>query len=237
MKARLMAGVLGIVMAVSFACAEDFVTSVAPNSKAMLFTFKGLSSMEAGDFNGGIGAKYYLSSSTALRVGLEFMTASVALPANPEALLNQTGIDGSASATKFGISAAVEYHLLPTRVSPYVGGGIGISSGSTEYKNPVVNDPPPRVQIQQTTDKNFPVDTLGVTLNPGFEMNVGGIVGVEFFITKEISLSAEYQLFYSTTSFSDEEEIQGNLTQKTKMGSTSGLKISSIGGLTLAVYF
>ena len=197
MKARLMAGVLGIVMAVSFAFAEDFVTSVAPNSKAMLFSFSGLSNLGANTFNGGLGGKYFLSDVLALRASLQFAHASQNDLANPG--VGQVGTDGSRTATQFGASAAVEYHLLKTRVSPYVGGNVGFSTTSTEQKS-FGSVTPPNVFTQTTTD-NSTAGLLGYTAGTTF--SVAAITGVEFFLTKELSLTGEYQLGFGTTSRPD----------------------------------
>jgi hypothetical protein len=186
----------------------------------MLFSFSGLSVLGAGMFNGGFGGKYFIANSLALRGSLQFLTASQSTPANP------SGTDGSSSVTQFGLSAMVEYHLLKTRVSPYVGGGFSFSSTSTSDKA-VVNGPG-----AQTTIKNGPVTFGGVSYLGGLNFGINGLAGIEFFITKDISLAAEYLLGYSL--FSQYDRVAATTT---KEGSTNSFGISSTGLLTLAFYF
>jgi hypothetical protein len=200
---------------------EDVSSSIGLGAKSVLFSFSGLSFLGAGAFNGGIGGKYFLWESMALRGSLQFLTANQSLPATA------TGTDGSRSATQFGLSAAVEYHLLKTRVSPYVGGGLLFSTTSTTFKS---NTTTP----QATTNNSSTGETIGTTTylgGTGFGIN--GLGGIEFFITKELSLSAEYQLGYSLLSRAD--QVSGTTTIKN--GSLSTFGITATGLLTLACYF
>lgn len=232
MKARIMSAAVALLVSVSVSMAQDVTPSIGAGSKAILFTFQGLSDLGAGNFNGGIGGKYFLSSAMAVRAGIEFKTVHQEIPA-PVTPSEPLGKDGSMSATKFGISVAGEYHFLPGRVSPYVGAGLGFSSESNQLKTAETGTAllPP----QQTTYKNIAIDSVDV--NPGIGLNVGGIVGVEFFVTKEISLGAEYQIGYAMLSRSDEEQITVNRTDKTPMGSEWTIDINAKGGLMLSIYF
>ena len=207
--------------------ADDVGSSIGLNSKAVLFDFSGLSFLGAGAFNGGFGAKYFLTDVLALRGSLQFLTVSQSVAANPSA--GTTGTDGSTSATQFGLSAAAEYHLLKTRVSPYVGGGLSFSTMSTQSKPPVTG------ATAQTTTKNKIAGEVinGVTYDAGLNFGIDGLAGVEFFITKEVSLAAEYQLGYSVLSRYD-QDVAG---AKTKVGSLNSFGISATGLLTLAFYF
>lgn len=213
--------------------ADDVGSSVGLNSKAVLFDFSGLSFLEAGAFNGGFGAKYFLTDVLALRGSLQFLTASQSLAANPPA--GTTGTDGSTSVTQFGLSAAAEYHLLKTRVSPYVGGGLLFSTTSTQSKAAVTGTTP------QTTVKNRYSAVTGVSetiggtdYSAGLKFGINGLAGIEFFITKEVSLAAEYQLGYSVLSRYDQETTG---LPAIKEGSLNSFGISSTGLLTLAFYF
>ncbi|MGB7568212.1 MAG: outer membrane beta-barrel protein [Chitinivibrionales bacterium] len=217
--------------------ADDVGSSVGLNSKAVLFSFDGLSTLRANAFDGGFGAKYFLTDVLALRGSLQFSTASQTItPATPPGP-GQVETDGSNSATQLGLSVAAEYHLLKTRVSPYVGGGIGFSSTSTQLKS-AGNATPPAVYTQ-TIVKDIGTGTTiaGVPYDAGFDFGVGGLAGIEFFITKEVSLSAEYQLGYSLNSPYDQQTTTGAVTTTTKEGGTSTFGISSAGILTLAIYF
>ena len=92
-KSYLITGAFVAAMAVSSATAQDFATSIGQGSKAILFTFNGLSALGAGSYNGGIGGKFFLSPALALRAGLQFANSSTTIPANPQA--GQVGTDGS----------------------------------------------------------------------------------------------------------------------------------------------
>jgi opacity protein-like surface antigen len=231
MKARFTSVAVCIATVVSLGFSQDVSPSLGAGSKAMLFTFSGLSFLGANAFDGGFGAKYYLAGPLALRAGLQFTVANQDIPANPPA--GVTGTDGSRSATGYGISAAVEYHFLTTRVSPYVGGGLSFNNLTTETKSAVI------APATQTITKNSQtaVAINGTNYTAGMNLGVGGLAGVEFFVTKEISLSGEYQLGYTMTSHPDQEVTNGNTTVTTQVGGGTTIGIGAVGALTLAVYF
>ena len=61
---------------------------------------------------------------------------------------------------------------------------------------------------------------------------------MEFFLYKELSLGAEYQLGFGIASNKDvETTITGTPTTTTKGGSGNGFGIQNAGVVTLAVYF
>lgn len=207
----------------NFGYSQDDNDNFDVGSKALLFQFSGFSDLNAGNFLGGIGGKFYMSPTMAVRVGLLFASDKRAIPFNPSPGTSETGKDGEEKATSFGANAAAEIHLGAKRVSPYVGAGIVFITRSTEDKN-VVTDPTP-----QTTTKN-----AGGYTAIGFV----GLVGAEFFLYKKmISLAAEYQLGYVKSSFKDREVTAASTTVTTKQGSISSLGIDSAGMLTLAIYF
>jgi opacity protein-like surface antigen len=217
------------------AASDEITPAIGLNCKALLFSFSGLATLGADAFDGGFVGKYYLTDVLALRGVLQFATASQNVPASPGP--GQAGTDGSISGTKFGLGAAVEYHLLKTRVSPYIGGGIGFSTTSTESKSSGSATPP--IVYTQTVVKNSTgtVAIGGTSYVAGFKFGIDGLAGVEFFITKEVSIAAEYQLGYSLISPYDQQTITGNVTTTVKTGSTNSVGISSAGVLTLAFYF
>lgn len=203
----------------------------AAGGKALVFSFSGLGNLNLNQFEGGIGAKYAMTDIVLIRGGLQFAIAGQDIPSNPPA--GQTGTDGSLSANTFGVSGALEYHLTRTRVSPYIGAGLGISFTGTESKNAVTG------ATAQTTTKN---DAGGVTINGvsyfgGMTLGIFAAGGLDYFITNNVSLGAEYRFGYSTISRYDEETTSGNTTVTTKVGSTDLFGISTGGALMFAVYF
>ena len=216
---------IALLMIGSVSYGQDVVPGLAGGSKALLFTFGGLSNVGANNFNGGFGAKYYLSSSMAIRGGLQFSSASTTTPANPA--VGDIGADGTSSTTTIGVGGAVELHLGSGRVSPYLGGGVGFSTTSTESKNPDTATPP--ATIVQTTVKN----AGGATT-----FTIYAMAGFEYFIWKEASLAGEYQIGFSSSAFKDRETTTtGFPTTTVKQGSSSTLGIAAQGTLTLAIYF
>jgi len=229
MKARLMAGGLAVVVAVSFSWAQEFTTSVGAGSKAMLFTFSGLTYLGAGAYNGGFGGKFYLSPALALRASLMFGYANQTV----KTTLANGGKDGSLSAMEIGASGGVEYHLSFARVSPFIGGVLNFSTASTTNALPVNV-----VGGNEVTVDNG-ATILGIA--PGTALSVGGIAGVEFFVTKELSLSAEYQLGFGFpmgyTQTTKTVTGTGSTEVKVDVEGTSRLGIENTGALTLSVYF
>jgi hypothetical protein len=224
---HLRAVALLLAVALSVGSAQE---SYGSSGKALLFSFSGLSVLNLNSFDGGIGGKYFLNNSTAVRGGLTFGMASQSLPASPGP--GQTGTDGSISATRLGVGGALEVHMTSSQVQPYYGAGVGFQYTSTESKNAVI------APAAQTTIKNnrFGETVSGSTYQGGTMLSVYAICGVEYFLNNSISLGAEYRLGFSSTSRSDEEASSGNTTVTTKMGSTTAIGIATGGVLTFAVY-
>jgi hypothetical protein len=234
-KSLVIASVFAIIPASTSFAASDFTAANVAGSKAILFSFSGLSVLAANaydvkDVGAGIGAKYYLTDPLALRASLIFATASQNVPAQAS-----PGTDGSNSGTMFGLTAGAEYHLLKGRVSPFVGGALGFSTTSTTKKSMVAGTGP------QTTIENDattpPLSLGGYTFTPGLAFQVAGIGGIEFFITQDISLGAEYQLGLFMNSPSDTKATTPPNTVTAKNGATTAFGIHGAGMLTLAVYF
>jgi hypothetical protein len=218
--------VVCVLLLASTAWSDDVTPPIAAGAKAALFTFSGLSNLGAGAFNGGIGGKYYVLDPLALRASLLFALADQGTPA-PAA----GGTAGDANAWSVGLNVGAEFHLLKTRVSPYVGGAVGFVSSSTSEKDAVPTGTP------QYTVTNAPV-TINGTVYPvgGFNFNIAALAGVEFFIIKELSLSAEYRLGYSVTAPYDQKTTApGGATIKS--GAITNFGIYAIGALTLGFYF
>jgi hypothetical protein len=201
-------------------------------SKGLLFSFDGLDNLNADSFNGGIGGKYYLSSTMAVRGSLQFLAANRDLPANPPA--GTTSQDGSISGATLGFTGALEFHRGTGRVNPFFGVGVGFSTTSTENKEANIG----ASSGQQVIKNNPNGETInGTTFLAGSRIDIFGLLGAEFFVTKELSLAAEYRLGISNNAGKDAEVTQGPTTVTTKVGDTSGVGIATAGFLTLAVYF
>ncbi len=230
---KLLAVATVLCLATSVLFAQDVVPSLGAGSKAVLFSFGGLSFLSAGTFDGGVGGRYYLNESMSVRGGIQFTAASQTTSANPG--VGQAGADGSASATVLGLEAAAEWHMGKGRVLPYFGVGAAFATTSTDLKPAVVGVAP--LTQSETKNSTGGLNVNGTTYTAGTTFQLFGLAGVEFFLYKELSLSAEYQLGYMSVSRSDQEVTVGGTTTKTKVGSASNIGITNSGLLTLSVYF
>lgn len=221
-----------VILTQTLAFGQGITPNLAKGTTALLFSFGGLSNLSAGDFEGGLGVKYYYQQGLALRFGLQFATANEDIPANPSP--GQTGIDGEQSATRLGISAAAEWHRSVGRANAYLGGGLGFARTSTESKSPALGTT--SQVVVKNNDGGESIAGAG-TFFGGSAFNLFALAGAEFFVVKEVSLAAEYRLGFSSLSRADEERTAGNQTITTKVGDSSGVGITNSGVLTLAFYF
>jgi opacity protein-like surface antigen len=215
-KVAILFTILILVGSMSFG--QDVVQGPSAGSKGFLFSFSGLANLGAGTYEGGFGAKLYLSDYMAVRGMVQFALLSTKTPASPG--VGQA--DGSTSDNTFGAGGAIELHFTKSRISPYFGAGIMFSTRSTESKAP-------GTAIYQTTIKNANGET---------SISIGALLGIEYYVTNGVSLSAEYQLGFTSTSNKDVEvSTPGSPTVTTKQGSSSAIGIGNSGLLTLAIYF
>ena len=71
----------------------------------------------------------------------------------------------------------------------------------------------------------------------GTTLAFAALFGCEFFLVKNLSLGAEYQLGYMKISFKDQERTIGNVTTTLKQGSYRAYGVTSSGMLALTFYF
>ena len=233
-----------IVLLMAFLVCTTFAQKDNPfiytGSKAVLFSFSGLSFLGADNFDGGAGFKFYLTPPMAIRIGVQVGMTGSTVPANPG--VGQTGIDGTTSQTSFGVEAALEFHVTTSRVSPYFGAGIGFGTSSNELKSVERGTG----TLTQATLKDYngtlPISGLGIpndgiNYRAGTSINIFALMGVEYFIVDAVSLSGEYRLGYSSLSPSDQVVTVGTTSETTKGTSSHSFALNSTGILTLAVYF
>jgi len=215
-----------VFLAVTVSLAGDPKPLTQAESKALLFDLGGLANLGAGNYGGGIGAKYYLAQNVALRLSLGF-TTSTQTTKNTESPLpaNRLGESGLTSTT-FTLGPAITYNIVvSSAVAAYVGGMLSYSS---------------------TRDRREGNNAgLGVGFDSGeayrqstTSWGFAGILGVEWFPWESISLSGEYRLGYNHTS-SEFESNTPAVSVTTEGPSTSGLGLGSANSaaLTLAVFF
>lgn len=245
---KLLIVMLAVVMMCGAAFAQDFQPAAKAGAKSLNFTFAGLGAFGIGATGpgGGFGVSYFLTNDAALRLGFQIALPSMTSPANPG--VGKTGTDGSASAFSFGIGADYLMYMygMTPRVKPYMGLGVRFGMVSTDEKDGSNDNAGPPVFVQ-TEIKNRAYDNhgnpLGVTINDvtyhaGTQLGLMGIVGAEFFIYPELSLSAEYNLnLFSLTSASDQSVIVGPTTTIIKSPSYTKILGFSAAGAMLHIYF
>jgi len=138
-------------------------------------------------------ARHYLKDDQALRVGLALnylkqnrsVEDSITNAAGNRALQE---IDTSASRFDFTILIGFEKHLgTNKRLDPYVGGElvIGRLGGTTSNVNTDVTDVTGTAKTQQINQ-----------LDGGFAFGLGAVAGFNFFLSKNLSLGAEFGYAY-----------------------------------------
>jgi outer membrane protein W len=205
--------------------AQDVHPAVKSGSKSLNFTFGGLGAfgLNGTGPSGGLGISYFLTSDAAVRLGLQIKNASSTIPANPG--VGQTGTDGSTSTFTLGISADYLMYMTgaTSRVRPFMGAGLSFGMISDTRKNAVVA---PNVQSE--------LKGTGA----GTTLGLMGIVGAEFFLYPELSLSAEYDLgLFSMLSPADLVTTTGPNSNTTKQTSSTTILGFGAGGATLHIYF
>ena len=223
-KAVILFTILILVGAMSFG--QDIAPGPSAGSKGILFSFSGLANLGAGMYEGGFGAKLYLSDYMAVRGMVQFGLSSTKTPPNNVPAGWQSA-DATTSDNTFGVGGAIELHFTKSRISPYFGAGIMFSTESTESKTS--DTAPAGGTLSQTTTKNA---------NGSTSIGIGALLGVEYYVTNGVSLSAEYQLGFTSASNKDVEvSTPSSPTVTTKRGSSTSIGIANSGLLTLAVYF
>ncbi|MFA6457107.1 MAG: hypothetical protein WCW40_09835, partial [Bacteroidota bacterium] len=139
--------------------------------------------------------------------------------------------DREASTFDLGLGADYLMYMsgASTRVRPYMGAGVGVGLGSSSTKNSVT--PAINGEVVEVTNTRAGVD--------GFGLSLGAIIGAEFYLYPEMSLSAEYRLGLLTlTSGADSVTKTEGAADATAKG-TSGMNLLGFGAtaVMLHIYF
>ncbi len=212
MKKILVVAMLVLAVAVG---AQDLRT----NNRAILFTFGGLADLGLYNYNAGpatgIGAKIFNAAGTmAYRPCLLFGMSSSEQDPDIDDYVGE-----KESASSFGVMFDVIKHLNKNNITPYVGGGAGFLKQSESTESGHMEDDDPNETKSSIS---------GLTLR--------GILGVEWFVKKNISLAGEYRL--SFTKGSQENKAKGGGADEwDKMSASStNIGIGSSGLFTIAIY-
>ncbi len=184
--------------------------------------------------------KYYGTNRIVYRVGLGINTVSYTSTFTDSLGSGQINMDSTFSQAGAYISPGFEFHFLDDkRLDPYVGGAMSLGFiGKSKY----------------STTSEF-IDTTGTNKNEityqkdgGFVFGATALVGFNYYIARNLSLGAEYQLgIYHTREGGDWERVtvntpvSGSSTSSREVGAersaATTVGLSSNLNLTLSYFF
>jgi hypothetical protein len=214
--------------------AQEFRPAARAGAMSLNFTFGGFGSfgIAGSGVSGGLGISHFVSSDLAYRLGLQAVYNKVTTPWN-DLTPNGTNPGSDGSNSSLGLGIGFDYLMytssIAPRIRPYWGPGVFIIYNSSDVK-PAVSGFAPTGTLLETKNANA---------NDGFTFGVLGVLGAEFFLYPELSLSAEYQLnVLSLTSRSDRVvSTKNNPDVTTKQGSAMQILGFSAAGATVHIYF
>lgn len=165
---------------------------------------------------GGVGLRYWLSPNMVLVPTISFGINNMSIK----------GVGGASDATdnttSFGVGAAVEWHTYVGTVSPYLLGGVGLTSTSEAQKPSLAAGTPANGTPLGTDISSTP-------------FSVFGGLGIEAFATKGVSVGFAYTINMSFGGGKITQKTQGNADATTET-STFGLNLGTT-SLWLSLYF
>jgi hypothetical protein len=226
---RIIVALLVVAVAGSFAFAGDNAKPITKaGNAALLFDLGGLANLSAGNYEGGFGAKYYLSNDLALRLGLGFTSSSQTTKNPTTGTLPPTILSESKlTSMSFSVAPGVQFNIAKTNaVVAYVGGLVSFTTSSTKREGNSVG-----------FNTGFTSGAEYKESNSIF--GVAAFVGAEWFAWDNISFSAEYRFGFSSTTGKVESTVPApGVSTSTDSPSTTSFGISSgnAANLTLAIY-
>lgn len=173
-------------------------------AKALIFQFSGLSDLGLSGWQGGVGARYYLSDDLAIRPGVDFSLGSSKVKGT------SGSTDDKESDVTLGANVAIEMHRAgPKSISPYLGAGAGFSTSKHTEEPSHASSPSSGTLLKSTT--------VG-TAFAAFVM-----AGFEWGFSESLTLGGEYRAGLNFGSGHVETERQGVPTVKTNEASALGL--------------
>ena len=199
------------VLVLSFVAGSVFGQEFRTKDRGILFTLQGLNNLGPNAYSGGIGAKLFMGG---IAVRPLFVFNIENQNEDPEGMVG----DKTTNST-FGFGGDAIKHISNSRISPYVGAGLGVAFGKQKQEFAHATGDKPNIWEQST-----------------FRVLLRTLIGVEIFLFKNFSLAGEYRLTYTSTSTTDKftAGASGNKTEdKTK---TSVLGLGTAGQLILTIY-
>ena len=210
----------------SVLAAETAKPITKAGSKALMFDLGGLANLSAGNYEGGLGLKYYISNGFAVRLGLGFgMTSETTKNPATTVPANQLS-ESKLSGMSFSIAPGIQYNLVTTNaVVAYAGAQVSFTSSNQERTG---NNAGMGVGFTQGSSYKTSSSIFGAA----------AFIGVEWFAWENISLAGEYRFGFSTSSGKTESSSTSASASQDAPSSTSfGIGSANSANLTLAVYF
>lgn len=223
---RLAYVMLALLVTFSVARSADPKPITYPGAKALLFDLGGLANLAAGNYGGGLGAKYYIAQDLALRLSIGFTTSSTTSKNVQSPLPVNRLAESKLTSNEFTIGPAIIYNVARvSTVTAYVGGMFNYTTSSDKREG---NSASLAVNYDSGASYRQSSTTIGFA----------GLLGVEWFPWENISFSGEYRLGYSHAT--SEVEASTSAASLTTDGPTTngfGLGSANAGALTLSFYF
>jgi opacity protein-like surface antigen len=224
---QMLAVVLVLMVAFGTAAAGDNSKPIQKaGSTALMFDLGGLASLSAGNYQGGMGIKYYISNGLAVRGAVSFGMTSTTTK-NPTDPVPTTQLDESKlSSTAFTVTPGIQYNIATSAaVLAYVGGQVSFTTSSQE-----------RTGNANGTGVGFTKDHKFTESSSIF--GAAAFVGVEWFAWDNISLAGEYRFGFTTSSGKQESSNATTSTSADAPATTAfGLSSGTAAALTLSVFF
>jgi opacity protein-like surface antigen len=224
---KTLALVLMLALALGIAQAGDNAKPIVKaGSTALMFDLGGLANLSAGNYQGGLGAKYFISNGFAVRVGLGFSTSSTTTK-NPTTPTPTTQLGESKyTSTSFSVAPGIQYNVaVSSAVVGYVGAQVSFTS-STQERTGNANS----FGVGFTKDNSYN-ETSSV-------FGAAAFIGVEWFAWDNISLAGEYRFgFTSSTGKAESKNATTSVSSDAPSSTSIGLGSGNAAALTLAVYF
>lgn len=166
--------------------------------------------------NGGmLKGRYFLSDGLALRGAFNLTSKSSNDTSNED-------LEKKQSERLFGIRLGLEKHFAGTdRLSPYIGGDLGISHMSMSWKNEPKSGDKTKTEGPNT-----------------FGFGMGLFLGADYYFVKNVYLGVEAGLDFSTASVGAvKNTVGGTTTEGTKQGTATSILVGSNAGFKLGFVF
>ena len=225
---KILVVIIGIMLVSNISFGQKKFVPHVKGDKAVLFSFSGLSNLNAGSYQGGVGYKRFIKDKTAIRAMVDVYSYNqkISWGATP----GLVGEDGSYKINRIAFDLGAEFHSNKGKVDPYYGGGFEFRLERTKFIESVSAPQGSALPVPIEIKNNLDGDAAT-------RFEIYGMFGIEYTINTMITLAAEYQLRYTMEFEPDEVRTDASGVETSfEGGRYSYLSLGSVGSLTLAIY-